>query len=88
VPFNLSSTVKSFTVTGKSNAFARSFVIATNFNKVSLASVDSAPSPTQFGFLYNGLLKSLSVLSTKFKFDPKGPAEQDMPSSDFYLKKV
>jgi hypothetical protein len=88
VPFNLASTVKSFTVTSKTNAFARSFVIATNFNTVSLASVDPANSLTKFGFLYHGLLKSLSVKSTGFKFNPKGPTEQDMPSSDFYLKKV
>jgi hypothetical protein len=88
MPFNLSSTVKSFIVTGKTNAFARSFVIATYFNTVSLASVDTTTNPTQFGFLYHGLLKSLTVRSTGFKFNPKGPVEQDMVASNFYVKKV
>jgi hypothetical protein len=86
--FNLPSTVSSFTVTGKLNAFSHSFAIASNFKTVSLASVDPNNSGTKFGFVYHTSLKALSVKSTKFKFDLNGPPTQDMPSSDFEVKKL
>jgi hypothetical protein len=86
--FNLPATVGSFTVKGKANAFARSSVVATNFGPVSLASVDPDNAGTKFGFVYHGLMKSLTVKSPAFQFDPKGPAEQDMAASDFCVRKV
>jgi Calx-beta domain len=86
--FNLPSTIGSFTVKGKSAAFSDSFVIASNFKNVSLASVDPNNNGTKFGFVYHTLLNALAVKSPAFKFDPNGPAEQDMLSSDFEVKKV
>jgi Calx-beta domain/Bacterial Ig-like domain len=81
------STVGLFKVTGKTNAFAHSYVIADKFNTVMLASVDGA-NATNFGVLYQSQLKALSVKSPAFLFDPNGAAEQDMPGGKFYVKKV
>ncbi|HEX3151732.1 MAG TPA: Calx-beta domain-containing protein [Gemmataceae bacterium] len=86
--FNLPSTVGTFTVTGQLKAFAHSFVIATNFGNVSLATVDTDNSGVKFGFLYHTNVKALKVKSTGFTFNPKGTPEQDMQPGDFYLKKV
>jgi len=38
-------------------------------------------------FLYHTKLQALTVRSPVFAFDPAGPVEQDMPASDFYVKK-
>ena len=63
-------------------------MIAANFTNVTLASVDPDDGGIKFGFLYHTKMKSLVVKSTNFRFDPKGLAEQDMPLSDFYIKKI
>ena len=86
--FNLPSTIGSFTVTAKTNAFSESHVIAANFKNVVLASVDPVFGGPKFGFVYHTLMKALSVKSTKFKFDLKGLPTQDMPASDFEVAKV
>jgi hypothetical protein len=86
--FNLPSTVGSFTAKGPTSAFDNSFVIASSFKNVMLASVDPDNAGTKFGFVYHTSLRALSVRSTKFKFDPIGPPIQDMPSSDFEVKKL
>lgn len=86
--FNLPSTIGTFTVSGASKAFAHSYVIATNFNNVSLATVDPDNSGTKFGFLYRTNMKALKVKSTGFIFNPVGTPEQDMQPGDFYVKKV
>lgn len=85
--FNLPSTVGAFRVSGATNAFAHSFVIAANFNNVTLNSVDGNNGGTRFGFLYHDKLKGLTVKSPSFKFDPKGQGEQDLLPGDFYVKK-
>lgn len=86
--FNLLSTVNSFIVKETTTAFSGSFVIASNFKNVSIASVGPNNGGTKFGIIYHALLTALSVKSPAFKFDPKGPAGQNMLSSDFYVKKV
>ena len=80
-------TIGSFLVKGKSNAFADSHVIAANIKAVSLASLDADNANTKFGFLYHFVLKSLTVKTAGFKFNPTGLAEQDV-GADFYVKKV
>jgi hypothetical protein len=86
--YNLPSTIGPFRVTGAANAFSHSFVIAANFNNVTLSSVDPDDGGIKFGFLYHTKLKSLVVKSPSFVFNANGPAEQDMPLSDFYVKKT
>jgi hypothetical protein len=86
--FNLPSTVSSFLVTGKTNAFADSYVFASNFKNVLLASVDQTVAGNEFGFIYHTSMKALQVKSTKFSFLPAGPVDQEMPSSDFEVAKV
>ncbi|HEX3149809.1 MAG TPA: Ig-like domain-containing protein [Gemmataceae bacterium] len=86
--FNLPSTVGSFVVTGKTKAFAHSYAIASNFKNVVLTSVDADNAGTKFGFLFDTLMKSLTVKSPAFKFDPAGPVEQHMSLGDFFVKKV
>jgi hypothetical protein len=85
--FNSGSTITTFQVKGTTNAFAHSFVIASNFKNVTLASVDPNNGGTKFGFLYHTSMAALSVKNPAFKFDPKGAAEQDL-APDFYVKKV
>src|SRR5205085_590895 len=85
--FNLPSTIGLFAVTGKTNAFAHSFVYAANFKNVSLKSVNTDNGGTKFGVVYHTLLKVLSVKTPSFKFNTKGPATQDMPMSDFEVAK-
>ncbi|HEX3149017.1 MAG TPA: hypothetical protein VHR66_13130 [Gemmataceae bacterium] len=75
-------------LTGKTNAFAHSNVIAYVLRNVSLASVDPDNGGAEFGFVYQHALNSLAVKSTKFKFDPNGPSIQFMPSSDFEVAKA
>jgi hypothetical protein len=85
--FNLPTTIGSFRVEGKTAAFANSFVIASNYKNVLLASVDPNNGGTKFGFVYHRLLNALTVKASAFKFNPKGPAEQPLSlSSDFEVK--
>jgi len=81
-------TLGSFAVTGRADAFARSYLIASNMKTVSLASIDPGNGGTKFGVVFHTLLKSLSVRSPAFQFDPAGPTEQDLPSSDFWVRKA
>ena len=64
-------TVGSFKVTGKTNGFRNSFVHATNFKSVTLASVTEDNGDTPFGFTADGAVTGLSVTSPKFKYNPK-----------------
>jgi Bacterial Ig-like domain/Calx-beta domain len=86
-PFDLTSTIGSFNVTAKGLAFARSYVIASNFKNVTLTSADPVNGGKKFGFFYNGILSSLSVKSQGFKFNPKGPLVQN-PFGNFFVEKV
>lgn len=83
--FNPPSTVSSFTVTGKTLAFAHSFVIAANFKNVSLASVDTDNGSTKFGFFFSSTVGRLTVRNPAFRFDPLGANEL---GADFVVKKV
>jgi Bacterial Ig-like domain/Calx-beta domain len=94
-PFSLTATVGSFVVrpptkVAPNNTFARSYVIASNFNTVSLGAIDLDDGGTKFGFVYHTLLKSLKVKSPApgFTFDPKDPSTQDFHLSNFEVKKV
>ena len=84
--FNLPSTVKSFVVTGKADGFANSFVLASTFNSVTLASVKTDNGGTAFGFRADTAVKKLAVTTLKFKYDPKGPATQ--ATGDFDVRVV
>ena len=84
--FNLPATVGPFTVTGKTNGFAGSYVIASNFKTVSLASVDGDNDGTRFGFLFHTGLKSLKVKTPKRAYF-QGSTEQQI-LDDFYVRKV
>jgi hypothetical protein len=91
--FNLPATVGSFVVrpptkAAPNNEFAGSHVIAANFNTVSVGAVDPNVTGVKFGFIYHTALKALTVKTPKFKFIPKGPAVQDLPGTDFEVKKV
>ena len=57
-------------VTGKSNGFAHSYLYASNFNSVTLASLDLNNAGTKFGVRPN-LIKALSVTSFGFKYNPR-----------------
>ena len=85
--FNLPSTIGSFIVAGKSAVFADSFVIASNFKSISLASVDPDNGGTKFGFLFDTAMNRLSVRSPRFAYNRTGPSEQDL-GADFVVKKV
>jgi hypothetical protein len=85
--FDLPSTVTSFIVTGKTLAFAHSYVIAANFKNVSLASVDTENGSTKFGFVFNSTMGRLTVRDPAFKYDPLGAGEQHL-GADFVVKKV
>jgi hypothetical protein len=64
-------TVGKFTVTGKTDGFRNSFVYATNFKGVTLASVTQDNGGTPFGFTADGAVTALSVTAPKFKYNPK-----------------
>jgi hypothetical protein len=74
--FNLPSTVGSFTVTGKTDAFAKSYVIATNFLNLQLTSVKIDNGGTKFGFLAHNAINKLSIANPKFKYIRTGSITQ------------
>jgi parallel beta-helix repeat protein len=86
-PFNLSSTIGSFTVTGKDKAFAKSYVIASNILGASLKSADTANGGTKFGFVFNSTFKKLTVGTPKLKYDAKLGGTQVL-QADLQVKKV
>ncbi len=85
--FNLPGIVKSFLVTGRTNGFADSIVIASTFRNVSLGSVESDNGATAFGFLFHDAIGRLFAQSPPLRYDPKGPDEQKL-AGDFIVKKV
>jgi hypothetical protein len=91
--FNLPATVGTFVVrpptkAAPNNEFAGSHVIAANFNTVSVGAVDPDDGGTKFGFTYHTALRALTVKEPAFRFDPAGPAVQDLIPGDFEVKKV
>ena len=86
-PFNLPATVKSFRVTGRTNGFANSLVIASTFLNVALASVEADNGGTEFGFQFHDAMKRLVAQSPALRYDPKGGAEQDL-AGDFIVKMI
>jgi hypothetical protein len=87
----VASTVGPFTVRAvrnQTNVFAQSFVIASNFKAVSLAAVDTTITGTKFGFTYHTKIAGLAVKAPPFKFDLRGLPTQDLPASDFEVKKI
>ncbi|HEX3150424.1 MAG TPA: choice-of-anchor Q domain-containing protein [Gemmataceae bacterium] len=75
--FNLPASVTTFTVTGKTDGFQNSRVIATSFKTVTLTSLDSTNGNNEFGFYADTAVGSLKVVGpTAFKYDPKNPAPQ------------
>jgi hypothetical protein len=74
--FTLPVTVGSFSVTGKTDAFAQSYVIASNFKNVSLASVKTVNGGTKFGFLAHETIKHLSIASPAFHYISGGSITQ------------
>jgi hypothetical protein len=86
--FTAGGDVGTFKVTGKSNAFAHSFVIASNFKNVSLASIDPDNSGTKFGVTANDVVKALTVTASKFKYNAKTGGTQDLTGTDFEVKVI
>jgi cytoskeletal protein CcmA (bactofilin family) len=64
------ATVKSFRVTGATDAFANSTVIAAAFKAVTLQSVRGENGDDLFGFVANDSIGSLKVASLAFAYDP------------------
>jgi uncharacterized delta-60 repeat protein len=69
-------TVGSFAVTGKTDAFARSYVIASDFKSANLASVKADDGGTKFGFLAHESIKHLSVTNPTFHYVAGGSITQ------------
>jgi hypothetical protein len=69
-------TVGEFVVTGKTDAFARSYVFASDFKSVSLASVKADDGGTKFGFLAHESIKHLSVANPTFHYVAGGSITQ------------
>jgi hypothetical protein len=85
--FNLPSTVKSFAVTGATNAFADSYVIATNFKNVMLASAKTDNGGTPDGFVFHTLFGGLAVKSPKLSYNKTAGGTQVL-QGDLEVKKV
>jgi Calx-beta domain/Bacterial Ig domain/Bacterial cadherin-like domain len=88
--FTAGGDVGTFKVTGKTNAFSKSYVIASNFKNVTLASIDpdNGPAHTKFGVTANDVIKALSVTGSKFKYNAKTGGTQDLAGTDFQVKIV
>ena len=82
--------MSTFKVTGKTNSFAHSFVIASNFRNVSIASIDPDNGGTKFGIVADNAVKALSAANgtTKFTYNAKTPGTQDFNGTDFEVKIV
>ena len=85
--FNVLGIVNSFRVTSTTDGFANSLVMATTFLNVSLASVETDNGDTEFGFQFHDRMSRLAVQSPALRYDPKGPAEQNL-AGDFFVKKL
>jgi hypothetical protein len=88
--FTAGGDIGTFTVTGKTNSFAHSFVIASNFKNVSIASMDPDNGGTKFGIVADNAVKALTAANgtTKFKYNAKTPGTQDFNGTDFEVKIV
>ena len=68
--FNFPATVTAFKSVGKTDGFQDSRVIATNFNSVTVANLDSTNSAGHFGFYADRSLGAINVVGpTKFKYN-------------------
>ena len=76
--FNAPGSVGSFVVTGKSDAFARSYVIAGALKSVRLASVKTDNGGTRFGFLAHESIRHLSVADPAFRYASGGSITQGL----------
>jgi hypothetical protein len=74
--FPVVATVNTFQAKAAANAFAHSFLYASNFKNVRLTSLDPNNGGTKFGVYANFSIKSMSVKTPGFKYDPKGPNPQ------------
>jgi autotransporter-associated beta strand protein len=88
--FTAGGDIGTFKVTGKTNSFAHSFVIASNFKNVSIASMDPDNGGTKFGIVADNAVKALSAANgtTKFKYNAKTGGTQDLTGTDFEVKIV
>ncbi|HEX3151592.1 MAG TPA: Ig-like domain-containing protein [Gemmataceae bacterium] len=86
--FTAGGDVGTFKVTGKINAFAHSFVIASNFKNVSIGSIDPANGGTKFGVTADNAVKALAITGLKFKYNAKTGGTQDLTGTDFEVKVV
>jgi hypothetical protein len=73
--FNLPSTVRSFAVTGTTNAFASSYVIASNIKSVSLASAQTENGGTADGFVFHISFGPLKVKSLALTYTGAGATQ-------------
>jgi hypothetical protein len=71
--FEDGSDLKSFTVTGATDAFSNSIVAADTIGKIALTSVKGANAGTTFGIIAGTSIKSASVKTPAFDFTPPGP---------------
>jgi hypothetical protein len=74
--FTSPGTVGSFTVTGSTDAFAQSYVIASNFLNVKLTSANTSNAGTKFGFLAHESIKHLSIANPAFHYISGGSITQ------------
>jgi hypothetical protein len=88
--FTAGGDIGTFKVTGKTNSFAHSFVIASNFKNVSIASIDPDNGGTKFGIVAHNAVNALSAANgtTKFKYNAKTHDTQDFDATDFEVKIV
>jgi Calx-beta domain len=83
--FNLPSTVSSFIVAGKKDAFDNSYVLATNFLSVQLASVKTDNGKTKFGFLADNAIRKLTIKNPAFKYVTGGSITQGELDFEAYI---
>ena len=90
--FNFPSTVNSVRVTGTTKnghpkAFAHSFLIASTFKSVSLASADTANGGIKFGVIADLVVKKMTVGEPKFTYNVKTGGTQTV-AGDLQVKIV
>lgn len=87
--FTTASTIGPFIVKSKTDGFANSYVIATNFKNITLASADTTNGGTKFGFVYktNFAGLTLKVGTVTKKYDKVLGGTQDI-EGDLRVTKV
>ncbi|HEX3150139.1 MAG TPA: Calx-beta domain-containing protein [Gemmataceae bacterium] len=81
------STITSFSTKDAANSFAHSFVIASNFKGVSLASADTANGGNPFGFVFKNSFAKLAVKASKLSYNTKTGGTQTL-AGDLEVIKV